>query len=87
MTYNGLKSLLLAGVARDDARVEAAVAWIRNHYNMTSNPGMGEAGLYHYYHVLRGNAEYPRHGRDRRCSRGQAQLARRTLHRNRSSAE
>ncbi len=51
MTYSGLKGLLLAGVARDDARVRAAVAWIRNHYDVKSNPGMGDAALYHYYHA------------------------------------
>lgn len=51
MTMNGLKSLLLAGVARDDARVRSAVAWVRSHYDMKGNPGMGDAGLYHYYHA------------------------------------
>jgi squalene-hopene/tetraprenyl-beta-curcumene cyclase len=51
MTMIGLKSLLAAGVARNDARVKAARAWIRNHYDMTRNPGMGNAGLYHYFHV------------------------------------
>ena len=34
-----------------DERVKAAIAWIRNHYDMKSNPGMGGAGLYHYYHI------------------------------------
>jgi squalene-hopene/tetraprenyl-beta-curcumene cyclase len=48
---SGLRSLLYAGVARSDARVKAAVTWIRNNYDFTSNPGMGIAGLYHYYHV------------------------------------
>ena len=51
MTYSGLKGLLCAGVTRDDMRVKAALAWIRNNYDMKSNPGMGSAGLYHYYHA------------------------------------
>ncbi len=51
MTMIGLKSLLAAGVAKNDARVKAARAWIRNHYDMTRNPGMGNAGLFHYYHA------------------------------------
>ena len=50
-TMNGLKSLLHAGVDRNDMRIKAAVAWIRKNYDMTSNPGMGNAGLYHYYHA------------------------------------
>lgn len=52
MTYAGLKSFLYAGVGKDDARVKAAVAWVREHYTLDSNPGLGEAGLYYYYHTF-----------------------------------
>ena len=52
MTYAGLKSMLHAGVKRDDPRVKAATAWLRKHYDLTSNPGMGDAGLYYYYHLM-----------------------------------
>jgi squalene-hopene/tetraprenyl-beta-curcumene cyclase len=52
MTYAGLKSFLYAGVSKDDPRVKAAVAWIRDHYNLDENPGMGKAGLYYYYHTF-----------------------------------
>lgn len=52
MTYAGLKSMLYAGVDRDDPRVRAAVQWIRRHYDVESNPGMGSAGLYYYYHLF-----------------------------------
>lgn len=52
MTYSGLKSMLYAGVDADDPRVTAALAWIRRHYDLDSNPGMGDAGLYYYYHVF-----------------------------------
>ncbi|NLE61055.1 MAG: terpene cyclase/mutase family protein [Planctomycetes bacterium] len=52
MTYSGLKSMVYAGLAKDDPRVTAAVGWIRKNYDLTSNPGMGEAGLYYYYHTF-----------------------------------
>jgi squalene-hopene/tetraprenyl-beta-curcumene cyclase len=52
MTYAGLKSLLYAGVSQDDPRVKAAVAWIRKFYDVEHNPGMGDAGLYYYYHTF-----------------------------------
>lgn len=52
MTYSGLKSFLFAGVAKDDPRVKAAIDWIRNHYTLDENPGMGKAGLFYYYHTF-----------------------------------
>lgn len=52
MTYAGLKSMLYAGVDRDDPRVKAAIEWIRKHYDLKTNPGLGGQGLYYYYHVF-----------------------------------
>jgi squalene-hopene/tetraprenyl-beta-curcumene cyclase len=52
MTYAGLKSMIYAGVAADDPRVKAAYDWIRQHYTLEQNPGMGDAGLYYYYHTF-----------------------------------
>lgn len=52
MTYAGLRSMLYAGVDADDPRVQAAADWIRMHYDLESNPGMGAAGLYYYYHIF-----------------------------------
>lgn len=52
MTYAGLKSMIYAGVGPDDPRVAAAVEWIKAHYDLDSNPGMGDAGLYYYYHTF-----------------------------------
>lgn len=52
MTYSGLKSFLYAGVGKDDARVKAALAWVKRHYTVEENPGMKEAGLYYYYHTF-----------------------------------
>ena len=37
---------------RDDPRVKAAVQWIEQHYDLSANPGMGQAGLYYYYHLF-----------------------------------
>jgi hypothetical protein len=52
MTYAGLKSFLYAGVGKDDPRVKAAINWIARHYTLDENPGMGQAGLYYYYHTF-----------------------------------
>jgi len=52
MTYAGLKSFLYAGVAKNDPRVLAAVKWIRAHYTLEQNPGMGTAGLFYYFHTF-----------------------------------
>lgn len=52
MTYAGLKSFLYAGISKDDIRVKAAMDWIGRHYDLTSNPGMGQQGLFYYYHVF-----------------------------------
>jgi squalene-hopene/tetraprenyl-beta-curcumene cyclase len=52
MTYAGLKSMIYCGLKPEDPRVKAAVEWIRKHYDLDSNPGMGDAGLYYYYHTF-----------------------------------
>lgn len=52
MTYAGLKSMIYAGVGPDDPRVQAAFKWISKHYELDQNPGMGNAGLYYYYHTF-----------------------------------
>ncbi|HOW19214.1 MAG TPA: terpene cyclase/mutase family protein [Phycisphaerae bacterium] len=56
MTYAGFKSMLYAGVDRDDKRVLLAWRWIRSHYTLDENPNMPGAhsrdGLYYYYHVF-----------------------------------
>ncbi len=52
MTYAGLKSMIYAGVSKDDPRVKAAVDFIRKNYDLESNPGMGLQGLFYYYHTM-----------------------------------
>jgi len=52
MTYAGLKSMIYAGVGPQDPRVKAAVTWLGKNYDLRSNPGMGDAGLYYYYQTF-----------------------------------
>lgn len=52
MTYAGLKSMIYAGVTADDPRVMAAMQFIRKNYSLRDNPGMGQSGLYYYYHTF-----------------------------------
>ncbi|MCG8649139.1 MAG: terpene cyclase/mutase family protein [Pirellulales bacterium] len=52
MSYAGLKSMIYAGLSKNDPRVKAVVSWIEKHYAVDNNPGMGSAGLYYYYHTF-----------------------------------
>jgi squalene-hopene/tetraprenyl-beta-curcumene cyclase len=59
MTYAGLKSMIYAGLSKDDPRVKAAVDWITKHWTLDENPAMREAGdqfaqhgLYYYYYTF-----------------------------------
>lgn len=52
MTYAGLKSMIYAGLTKDDPRVKAAVSFLRDHYTLESNPGMDQQGLFYYYQTM-----------------------------------
>lgn len=52
MTYAGLKSMIYAGVDKEDYRIKAAQSFLAKNYSVTSNPGMGGAGLYYYLHTM-----------------------------------
>ncbi len=52
MTYAGFKSMLYAGLSAEDPRVRAAFDWIRRHWTFDENPGVGQQGLYYYYHTM-----------------------------------
>jgi squalene-hopene/tetraprenyl-beta-curcumene cyclase len=59
MTYAGLKSMIYAGLSKDDPRVKAAWGWIGRNYTVEENPGMASAGpdnakggLYYYYYTM-----------------------------------
>lgn len=49
MTYAGFKSYIFADLDRDDPRVQLAYDWIRQHYDLSENPGLGTDGMYYYY--------------------------------------
>ena len=52
MTYAGLKSMIYAGLDRNDPRVKAAWTYITQHYTLDENPGLGQQGLYYFYHTF-----------------------------------
>lgn len=59
MTYAGLKSMIYAGLSKDDPRVRAAWRWISQNWTLDENPGMklnkpdaAQYGLYYYYLTL-----------------------------------
>ncbi|WP_206290849.1 prenyltransferase/squalene oxidase repeat-containing protein [Humisphaera borealis] len=59
MTYAGLKSMIYAGLTKDDPRVKAAWDWITKNWSLDENPGMkfagpekATSGMYYYYHTL-----------------------------------
>lgn len=60
MTYDGLKVYLMAGLKKDDPRVQAAVRWIKKNYRLESHPGFDFdqkdvrrfQGIYYYYLVM-----------------------------------
>jgi squalene-hopene/tetraprenyl-beta-curcumene cyclase len=52
MSYAGLLSFSYCDVPKDDPRVKAALDWLRAHYTVDENPGMGKEGLYYYYMVM-----------------------------------
>ena len=52
MTYAGFKSLLYAGLNDEDPRVKAALDWLRRHWTLDENPGLGGQGYFYYLHVM-----------------------------------
>jgi squalene-hopene/tetraprenyl-beta-curcumene cyclase len=56
ITYAGIKSLIYAGVSKDDPRVQTALSWVRKNYTVDANPGQpankSQAGLFYYYHSM-----------------------------------
>jgi len=52
MTYAGLLSFIFADLKKDDPRVQAAYGWLKKNYTLEENPGVGQQGLYYYYHTM-----------------------------------
>jgi squalene-hopene/tetraprenyl-beta-curcumene cyclase len=52
MSYAGLLSFIYAELSPRDPRMVAAVDWLEKHFALDENPGLGEQGLYYYYHLM-----------------------------------
>ena len=52
MTYAGFKSMLYAGLSKDDPRVRDAMGWIARHFTFSENPGLGQQGYFYYIHAM-----------------------------------
>jgi squalene-hopene/tetraprenyl-beta-curcumene cyclase len=52
MSYAGMKSMIHAELDPDDPRVLAVKKYISNNYSVKENPGLGNTGLYYYYHTF-----------------------------------
>ena len=52
MGYAGLLSFIYADVKPTDERVAAVKTWLAKNYSIKENPGLGDEGLYYYYHTM-----------------------------------
>jgi squalene-hopene/tetraprenyl-beta-curcumene cyclase len=52
MSYAGLLSYIYADLKKDDPRVQGVVDWLRRHFTLDENPGMGKEGQFYYYQVM-----------------------------------
>ncbi len=59
MTYAGIKSMIYAGIGKDDPRVKAAIDWCRANWSLEENPGLrlndpkqAQDGMFYYYHAM-----------------------------------
>lgn len=51
-TFAGVLSFTYANLRKGDPRVDAATDWLRAHYTVDENPGMGQKTVYYYYMVM-----------------------------------
>lgn len=52
ISYAGLLSYIYADMKRDDPRVTAVLNWLQANYTLEENPGMGQQGLFFYFHTM-----------------------------------
>lgn len=52
ISYAGLLSLIYADVDQQDPRVKTVIEWLNQHFSLKENPGLGQQGLYYYYHAM-----------------------------------
>lgn len=51
-TYAGIMSYAWSNVKKDDRRVQGVMKWVRDHYTVDENPGIGQKTVYYYYMVF-----------------------------------
>ena len=52
MGYAGLLSFIYADLDPKDQRIAAVKEWLAKNYSVKENPGIGQEGLYYYYHTM-----------------------------------
>jgi squalene-hopene/tetraprenyl-beta-curcumene cyclase len=52
ISYAGMLSFAYADLKKDDIRVQAVMEWLQKNYTLEENPGMGQEGLFYYYHTM-----------------------------------
>lgn len=52
MGYAGLLSFIYAEMDQKDQRVTAVKEWLAKNYSVKENPGIGQEGLFYYYHTM-----------------------------------
>jgi len=52
MSYAGLLSMIYADLDQSDPRIVALKKWLSNNFSVKENPGIGQQGLYYYYHAM-----------------------------------
>lgn len=52
ISYGGLLGLVYADLKRDTPEVKAVFEWLRRNYTLEENPGMGQQGMFYYYHTM-----------------------------------
>ncbi len=52
MTYTGITTFVYTGADAKDPRVIAAMEWIKTHFTVDENPGLGQKGLYFHFHMM-----------------------------------
>lgn len=52
ISYAGMMSFAYARIGKDDDRVKAVTSWLGNNYTLQENPGMGQEGIYYYFHLM-----------------------------------
>ncbi len=52
MGYAGLLAFIYTEVKPGDPRIVAVKEWLAANYSVTENPGMGQEGLFYYYHTM-----------------------------------